>query len=98
MKVLLIITEIFSGSASTMFSSTMDLNNLGAGILISSSTALLTKIAILIKNEYISNLKIRYTKSKNWVKVITFLYEKTLKQSMVDKKIDQRQAEEMKNL
>ena len=53
-KVLLITTEIIVGSASAVGSSTMGLNNPGAGIIISSSTALLTSIAILITNEYIS--------------------------------------------
>ena len=53
-KILLIITEILVGSASTVGSSLMGLINPGADIIISSSTALLTSIAILITNEYIS--------------------------------------------
>ena len=53
-KVLLITTEILIGSTSAIGSSTMGLINPGAGIIISSSTALLTSIAILITNEYIS--------------------------------------------
>ena len=57
-KVLLIITEILIGTGSTIGSSTMGLISPGAGIIISSSTALLTSIAILITNEYISKLKI----------------------------------------
>ena len=77
---MLIITEILVGSASTVGTSTMGLINSGAGIIISSSTALLTSIAILITNEYISKLKIRYTKLRDWINVITLLYEKTLKQ------------------
>ena len=85
-KILLIITEILIGSASTISSSTMGLINPGAGIIISSSTALLTSIAVLITNEYISKLKIRYTKLRDWINVITLMYEKTLKQSMIDKK------------
>ena len=76
----------------------MGLINPGAGIIISSSTALLTSIAILITNEYISKLKIRYTKFRDWIKVITLLYEKTLKQSMVDKKIDEKEAQESKKI
>ena len=60
-KVFLIITEIFVGSASAVGSSTMGLINPGAGILIPSSTALLTSIAILITNDNISKIKIRYT-------------------------------------
>ena len=72
-KVLLIITEILVGSASAVGSSTMRLIIPGAGIIISSSTALLTNIAILITNEYISKLKIRYTKLRDWINVITLL-------------------------
>ena len=81
---MLIITEILVGSASTVGSSTMGLINPGAGVIKSSSTALLTSIAILITNENISKLKIRYTKLRDWIIVITLLYEKTLKQSMID--------------
>ena len=61
-KILLIITEILIGSGSAIGTSTMGLINPSVGIVISSSTALLTSIAILITNEYISKLKIRYTK------------------------------------
>ena len=86
-KILLSITEILFGSDSTVSSSTMGLINLGADMISSSRTALLTSIAILITNEYISKLKIRYTKLRDFFNVITLLYEKILKQSMVDLKI-----------
>ena len=81
-KALLIITEILLGSGSTKTTSTMPLRNPSIGI--TSSTALLPSIAILITNEYISKLRIRYTKLGDWIKVITLLYEKTLITSMVD--------------
>ena len=97
-KVFLLITEILVDSASTISSSTMGLINPGAGNFISSSTALLTSKAILITNEYISELKTRYTKLRDWIKVITLLSEKTLKQPMIDKKIDGREAEELKKI
>ena len=97
-KILLIITEILVGTGSAVGSSTMGLINPSVGIVISSSTALLTSFAILINNEYISKLKIRYTKLKYWINVITLLYEKTLKQSMIDKKIDEKEAMEMKKI
>ena len=61
-KIILVITEILVGGGSAIGSSTMGLNNAGAGFISSSSTALLTSMAILITNEYISELKIRYTK------------------------------------
>ena len=96
-KVFLIVTEILVGSASAIVSSTLGLINPGAGIIISSSTALLTSIAILITNEYTSKLKIRYKKLRDWINVITLLYEKTLKQSMVDKKIDEKKHKNWKS-
>ena len=94
----MIITEILVSSASAAGSSTMGLINPGAGIIISSNTALLTSIAILITNEYISKLKIRYTKLRDWIKVITLLYEKTFKESLIEKKNDQKEAEQLKEI
>ena len=97
-KILLIITEILVGSGSAIGSSAMSMINPGAVIVISSSAALITSIAILITNEYISKLKIRYTKLRDWINVITLLYEKTLKESMIDKKIDQKEADQLKQI
>ena len=74
-------------SGSAIGSSMMGLINPGAGIIISSSTAVLTKIAILITNKHFSKLKERYTKLRDWINVITLLYEKTLKEYMIDKKL-----------
>ena len=97
-KVLLIITEILIGSGSAFGSSAMSMINPGAGIIISSSTALLTSIDILIINEYISKLKIRYTTLRDWINVITLLYEKTLEESMIDKIINQKEADQLKQI
>ena len=97
-KVLLIITEILIGSGSAVTSSTFSLINPSIGIPIASCSALLTSIAILIANEYISKLKIRYTKLCDCINVISLLYEKTLKQSMIDKKIDEKEAEQLKQI
>ena len=76
----------------------MGLISPGAGIINSSSTALLTSTAILITNEYISKLQIRYTKLRDWKNVNRMLYEKTLKTSMVVKKIDEKEALELKKI
>ena len=89
-KILLIITEKLVGSGSAIGTSKMSLANPSIGILLTSSTALLTSLAILITNEYISKLKLRYTKLRDWINFISLLYEKTLKESMIDKKIDQK--------
>ena len=87
---MLIITEILLGSGSAMTTSTMSLNSPSIGIEPTSSTALPTFVAILITNEYISKLKIRYTKLRDRINVITLLYEKTLKTSLSDEKVDEK--------
>ena len=97
-KVLLIIIEILVGSGSAIGTSTMSLLNPSIGIVLTSLTALLTSLAILITNEYISKLKLRYTKLRDWINFITILYEKTLNQSMIDKKIDEKEALELKKI
>ena len=97
-KVLLIITEILIGSGSAISTSTMSLLNPSIGIVLTSSTGLLTSLAILITNEYISKLKLRYTKLRDWINFITILYEKTLSQSMIDKKIDGKESLELKKI
>ena len=89
-KVLLNIAEILLGSGSAITASTMSLRNPSNGIELTSSTALLTSLAILITNEYKSKLKLCYTKLSDWIKFITILYEKTLNQSRIDKKIDEK--------
>ena len=97
-KILLIITEVLIGSGSAIGTSTMSLINPSIGVVSTSSSALLTSIAILITNEYISKLKIRYTKLRDWINVITLLFEKTLKESMIDKKINEKEAEQLKQI
>ena len=72
------ITEILVGSGSAISASTMSLINPSNGIVFTSSTALLTSLAILITSEQISKLKLRYTKLRDWISFITILYEKTL--------------------
>ena len=63
----------------------MSLYNRSIGLVLTFSTALLTSIAMLITNEYISKLETRFTKLRDWIKIITLLYEKTLETSMVEK-------------
>ena len=58
----------------------------------------LSSISTLITNEYFSKLKIRYTKLRDWINGITLLYKKTLKESMIDKKIDEKEAQKLKQI
>ena len=53
---------------------------------------------MLIMNEYLSKLKIRYIRLGDWINVITFLSRKTLKTSIVDEKKDDKEALELKKI
>ena len=69
-----------------------------AGIILSRHAALLTSIAISITKEYISKSKLRCTKPRDWIIVLTLLYAKTPKQSMVDEKTDDKEIKELKKV
>ena len=97
-KVILIITKILIGSGSAISTSTMSSINPSIGIVLTSSTALLTSLALLITNECISKLKLRYTKPRPWINFITIPYEKTLNQSTIDRKRDEKEALELKKI
>ena len=97
-KVLLIITESLIGGDSTKFKSTLSKILLSVSTVKSSSAIFLTSVAILILNDYISKSKSRFTKLRDWIIFVTILYEKTLNQTMLDKKIDEKEALELKNL
>ena len=80
------ITEILSGSGSTITSSILSLVNPSVRISIARCSALLTSIAIFITSESIIKLKIRFNKLRDLINVNTLLFEGTLKESMIDKK------------
>ena len=72
--------------------STISIINLSIGRALTSSTAFLTTIAILITKECISKLRIRNTKLRDWINVFTLIYDKSLKQSMIHLKNDGKEA------
>ena len=72
-KVLLVITETLLGSLSTISWFTLSVLNPGVGVIFSSTSALLTSIAILITNEIISKLKIRSGELKDWNNVFSLV-------------------------
>ena len=76
----------------------MSILNPSIGVVLASSSAVLTSLAILFTNEYISKLKIRYKKLRDWINVNILLIEKTLKESMIDKKIDEKEFELLKQI
>ena len=40
--------------------------------------------------------KVRCTKLRDWINVITLFFKKTLKESMIDKKINEKESEQLK--
>ena len=59
--------------------------NPSVGIRATSSSALITSIVILITMEYISKMPKSHNVLQDWNKVASLLYEKTLKQSKINK-------------
>ena len=97
-ELILLISEVLSRSGSAVSTSAMSLINPSVGIAITSSTAFSKSFAFLITNENISKLNLRYTKLRDWINFITNLYEKTLNQSLIDKKIDEKEAQELEKI
>ena len=91
-------TEVLIGSGSAKTSSTVSLINPSIRIPTTSCSALLTSIAILITNEYISKIKLRYTSLRDWINFITAFYEKTLREYMVYRKVDDKEASELNKI
>ena len=92
-KISLKIPELLPAYSSTIVSSTLSFVNLGIVIAIASSSVLITSVIILTENEDKSKNRIRYTKSGDWVDVFTLRNGKTLKHSMIVKKLNQKEAD-----
>ena len=94
-KVFVIISEILIGGVGLGVGSGLTISGLApVGITCAGSISILSSISALIANEKFSKLKFRFTELRDWIHVITLLYEKTLKQSMIDKKIVQKESQE----
>ena len=92
-------SEILIGSLGLGVGSGLTISGLApVGLMCASCISFLSSTSTLITNEFFSKLKTRYTKILDCINVITLLYEKSLKQSMVDKKIDEKDALELKKI
>ena len=95
----MIVSEILIGGVGLGVGTGLTIYGLApVGVSCAGGISFLSNISTLITNEYFSRLKIRYVKLKDWNHVITLLHEKTLKESMIDKEIDQKEAEELKKI
>ena len=86
------------GSGSGVTTSTTSLVNPSISIVLTSSTALLTALAILITKEYKSKLKLCFTKLRDWVSFITIHMRKPEINLWLLKKIDEKEGLELKKI
>ena len=90
----MIVSDVLFGTVDLGVGSGLTVSGLArAGIMCASSISF---ISTLIKNELFSKLKVRYTKTRDSINVITLLYENTFNTSIIDKKMDHKEALEMK--
>ena len=54
------------------------------GLPIAGATSFVSTVARLLPNEQCSKFKERYTKLRDWMKLISILYKKALTKSMID--------------
>ena len=94
----MIVSEISIGAGGLEVGSGLTISGIApVGMVTASSISFLSSISTLITNEYFSKLKIRYTKLGGWIIVTTLQYEKTLNESMIDKKIDEKDDEKLRS-
>ena len=83
----MIVSEILIGVSGLTVGSGLTISGIApVGMVAAGSISFLCTITTLITNEDFLKLKIRHTNLRDWSNVITLLYEKTLKESMIDKK------------
>ena len=71
-EVFMIVSETLIGAVGLGVGSGLTISGLApVGIMCASSISFLSSISTLITKEYFSKLKIRYTKLRDWIKVIT---------------------------
>ena len=99
-KIYISILEILAGASGVVVGSTLTATGVGTqiGVPVAGVSSFAISVAVLFTNEYFSRLKLRYQKLRDQINMIKLLYEKTLKKSLVDKKIDEKESEELKSI
>ena len=100
-KIYISVLEILAGASGVVVGSTLTATGVGTqvGVPIAGVTSFVISVAVLFTNEYFSKLKSRYQKLGDHIRMIKFLFEKKkLKKSPVDKKIDEKESEELKSI
>ena len=96
-KKFMIVSEILIGVGSLSVGSGLTVSGIApVGMVTAGSISFLSSISTLVTNDFFLKLKIRYTKLRDWINVTTLLYEKTLKESMIDKEIGEKKGEKFR--
>ena len=96
-KTFMIVSETLIGIGGSSVGSGLTLSGIApVGMVTVGSISFLSSISTLITNEFFSKLKIRYTKLRDCNNVTSLLFEKTMKESMIDKKVDGKQGEKLR--
>ena len=66
------------------------------GVPIARCSSFVASVATLITKEYFWELKLRLEKLKDWINMITILYDNTIKNSTIVKKIEAKDGEKLK--
>ena len=99
-KIYITVLDLLIGAAGLATGIGLTASGVGTviGVPIAGASAFITSVATVITNEYMSKRKSRYTKLRDHINMITLLYEKTLAKSLIDKHIDEKEGEELKQI
>ena len=99
-KIYISILEILAGASGVVVGSTLTATGVGTqiGLPIAGVSSFVISVAVLFTNEYFSRLNSRYQKLIDHIKMIKLLHKKILKKSLVDKKVDEKESEELKSI
>ena len=99
-KVFMIVSQNLIGVGGLSVGSGLTISGIApVGLVTVGSISFLSSISTLITNDYFSKIKIRYTKLRDCNNTTTLRYEeKTLKESMVDTKIHEKESEKLRSI
>ena len=99
-RIHLTILEILVAVSGLTVGTSLSMRGVGTiiGVPIEGCSSFLASVATLITNEYLPKLKLRYTKLKVWIIMITILYEKTLDKPMIHKGIIEKEGQEFEKI
>ena len=97
-RIHLTILEILVAVSGLTVGTSLSMRGVGTiiGVPIEGCSSFLASVATLITNENLPKLKLRYTKLKAWIIMITILYEKTLDKPMIHKEIIEKKDRNLK--